>query len=105
MNIQEIKAAISAKCNTTIGTLAMVRQFDESTDAAGTVTKVASPWVSHWDNDARIRVTMHEDIMASLKTNPLKSDLAFKYEHVKPADKAPYHRFVVITPKDVEATF
>lgn len=103
MNISEIKAAISAKVGTVIGTLSMVRQFDaDPTDAT---KKVASPWVSHWDNDARIRITMHEDIMNQLKTNPAKSDLAIKYELVQPADKAPYHRFVVITPKDIEATF
>lgn len=100
MTITEIKSLISAKTATTIGTLAMVRQFD---DVAG--VKTPSEWVSHWDNDSRIRVTMHEDIMAQLKANPTKSDLAVKYELVSPADKAPYHRFVVITPKDVEATF
>lgn len=105
MNIQEIKAAISAKASFVLGTMSMVRQFNEATDAAGVVTKTPSEWVSHWDNDHRVRVTMHEEIMAALKANPTKSDLAFKYELVQPADKAAYHRFVVITPRDIEATF
>lgn len=103
MNIAEVKAAISAKVSCVIGTLALVRQFDaDPTDAT---KKVSTPWVSHWDNDHRVRVTMHEDIMAALKANPIKADLALKYELVSPSDKAPYHRFVVITPKDIEATF
>lgn len=108
MTITEIKNAVSVKLNhvngTTslsyIGTLSMVRQFDEVDGV-----KTPSVWVSHWDNDHRIRITMHEDIMNSLKSNKDKSDLAFKYELVTPSDKAPYHRFVVITPRDIEATF
>ena len=105
MNIVEIKAAISAKVGFTLGTLSMVRQFDETVAADGTTSKSPSPWVSHWDNDHRVRVTMHEDIMQQLKDNPTKADLAFKHELVAPAGKQPYNRFVVITPKDVVATF
>ena len=103
MNIQEIKAAISAKVGTVIGTLSMVRQFDA--DPVDNTKKVITPWVSHWDNDQRVRITMHEDIMSALKADINKSDLAYKYELVKPADKQSYHRFVIITPKDIEATF
>lgn len=105
MTINEIKGAISTKLSVTIGTLSMVRQFDETTNPDGTIVKTPSEWVSHWDNDHRVRITMHEDIMNQLKANGAKSDLAFKYELVQPADKAAYHRFVVITPRDVEATF
>lgn len=100
MTISEVKAFVGAKTNATIGTLSLVRQFDEVDGV-----KTASQWVSHWDNDHRIRVTMHEDIMNALKANPAKADLACKYELVQPSDKAAYHRFVVITPRDIEATF
>ena len=129
MNIVEIKAAISAKTASSIGTLSMVRQYDErallpteinvtvkgadnkevlaSFDPANpaVVYNVKTVWVSHWDNDHRVRITMHEDIMNQLRSNPAKADLATKYELVKPFDKAAYHRFVIITPRDVEATF
>lgn len=103
MTIQEIKTLIGSKLGITLGTLSMVRQFDQ--DPLDPTKTVASSWVSHWDNDHRVRVTMHEDIMAAIKADPTKADLAFKYEAVKPADKQAYHRFVIITPKDVEATF
>lgn len=103
MNIQEIKNVIDSKLGILLSTLSMVRQYDQ--DPLDATKKVASEWVSHWDNDNRIRITMHQDIMDAIKVNPTKADLAYKYELVNPVDKSPYHRFVVITPKDVEATF
>jgi hypothetical protein len=135
MTIVEIKAAIAAKLGiASIGTTSLVRQYDErkltAVDIAVTVKTasgeavisfdkknpdsihfVKTPWVSHWDNDHRLRMTMHEDIMSAISASRdssgvfTKSDLAFKYELVQPSDKAPYHRFVVITPRDIEANF
>lgn len=108
MTIQEIKDAISAKSKFTLGTLSMVRQFKTVIDPTDTTKTVQTPepWVSHWDNDHRVRITMYEDIMAELKANTSKADLAFKYELVQAHDAvAAYERYVVITPRGVEATF
>jgi hypothetical protein len=95
MTIQEIKQVANIN-----GTLALVRQF--SNDDA----KTPQPWVSHWDNDKRVRVTMHDDVLAKLKTDATFAGLAVKKEDV-PAkgERAAYVRFVVITPKNIEATF
>lgn len=99
MTITEIKAAISAKSNFTLSSLSMVRQYDST-------TKEKTEWVSHWDNDHRVRVTMHQDIMNTLLGNPTFAGLALKCEQI-PADgeRAAYTRYVVITPKDIDATF
>ena len=53
MTINEIKKQLG------IVALIMVRQFDEQ----GNKTE----WVSHCDNDRRIRVTMHENVMDVIK--------------------------------------
>lgn len=108
MTIAEIKAAISADQSFQLGTLSMVRQFNDVPSAEDPKVSVKTPteWVSHWDNNHRVRITMHQDIMQQLKTNPSKADLALKMEKVPAAgDRAPYVRYVVITPRDVEATF
>lgn len=125
MTIQEIKAEISAKAGFTLGTLALQRQFDKrplqvgetvtlrdgSTvvfDAANPTKEVdgiVTPWLSHWDNDHRVRVTFPEEVALKLKAEPNKADLAYKYEEVKPADKPAYKRFIIITPKNIEFTF
>jgi hypothetical protein len=98
MDIQEIKAKISAEQNFPLGTLNMVRQFNEQ--------KEPTKWVSHWDNDHRVRVSMHEEIMGQLRADPKKNDLGLKREIVAATEeRASYVRYIVITPKHIEAAF
>lgn len=99
MNIQHIKAAIAKQRNANIPTLTMVRQLDQQTQAP-------QPWLSHWDDETRTRITMHEDVFQQIKSNPEKADLAFKVEEVPATQtRAAYTRYVVITPKNIEGTF
>ena len=76
----------------------MVQQKDEQ----GTL----QPWVSHWENDKRIRVTMHIDLFNKIAAEPAKVGYAYKKE-VVPAtqERAEYTRFVVIEPANVLGTF
>lgn len=98
MNIEQIKSAIAANMGVSLPNLIMVRQFNED--------KVPQPWLSHWDNDHRIRVTMHEDVFNQIKADTSKAGLAFKKEVVEAtSERAAYTRFVVITPANIEATF
>lgn len=100
MNIQAIKAAISTKSGVTISSLMMVRQMDQQDNTKQT------EWLSHWDNDNRIRVTMHQEVFNKIKENPEMTGLAVKYEEVpETTERKAYKRFVVITPANVEATF
>lgn len=98
MNIQQIKEAIASNMGISLPNLVMVRQFNEQ--------KEPQPWLSHWEDDARVRVTMHEEVFNRIKEDPSKPGLAFKKE-VVPAtqERAAYTRFVVITPLNIEATF
>lgn len=98
MNIQQIKAAIAANMGISLPNLTMVRQFNEA--------KEPQPWVSHWDNDHRVRITMHEDVLKQVQANLDKPGLAFKKEVVEATQtRAAYTRFVIITPANIEATF
>lgn len=98
MNIAQVKTAIAASAGITLPNLVMVRQLTED--------KQPTEWVSHWDNDHRVRVSMHQNVMEQIKLNPEKPGLAFKKEIVAAnGERAAYTRFVVITPTNIEATF
>lgn len=98
MNISQIKQELNAKTGVNFPSLSMVRQFDEE--------GVKQPWLSHWDNDNRVRVVMHEEVFDAIKADASKSDLALKKEVVEATETRPaYTRFVVITPKNIEGTF
>jgi hypothetical protein len=124
MNIQEIKAAINAENSINITSLDMVRQFkdilaiggelkeDGTTAQPGEKIKVKQPWLSHWDNANRIRITMHEEIFVKLMANKAMGGLAIKFEQIaaEPAKgdqeaRDAYKRYVVITPLHIEGTF
>lgn len=93
MNINEIKGKLGLQ------SLSMVRQMDKATQAP-------QPWLSHWDNENRVRVTMHEDIFNLLKADKNTGGLAYKTEVVAKTDtREEYTRIMVITPKNVEAEF
>lgn len=100
MNISNLKSAIAAKSGASLPTLMMVRQMEQD-DA----TK-PTPWLSHWDNDTRSRIAMHEDVFNLLKANPLIDTLAYKVA-VKDAtpETLAYTIYTVIIPAKVEGTF
>lgn len=98
MDINNLKAAIAEKAGIKLPTLMLVRQLEEGTSNP-------TPWLSHWDNDKRVRITLHEDVAKQIATTPTMDKLAFKYE-VVPAtpEREAYSRFVIITPTTVEMT-
>lgn len=92
MNIQQIKAAIGQPV------LNMARQLD--------INGVEQPWISHWDNTNRVRVTMHDEVFNKIKENRDFDQLALKTEVVQATEeRAEYTRHIVITPKQLLATF
>lgn len=99
MNIQDIKVAIAANAGITITKLDLSTQLDEQ--------KQPTEWVAYWDNDKRVRITMHQEVMEQIKADPKMEGLAFKKEVMVPADanKASYIQYVVITPKSIVASF
>ncbi len=68
MTIDDIKAGLNQPV------LKMARQLDEN--------KEKTKWLSHWDGENRIRVTMHEDIGNRIKANKELDTLEMKEEKV-----------------------
>ncbi len=98
MNINNLKLAIAAATGISLPTLMLSRQID--------LNNVEQPWLSHWDNEKRVRITMHEDVANSIKANPTMETLAYKIEQVAEHEAVkPYTRVVVITPSSVIMTF
>lgn len=99
--------ATLANIKTQIGQteLTLVRQLDEN--------KQPTQWLSHWDDKNRVRVSLHQDVLSSIKANPTFDGLGYKKEVVpakmvkgadgKETEQAPYTRIVLITPKNIEA--
>lgn len=130
MTITDIKTAISSTHGFQLGTLSMVQQFqsrkllptdtlvevkNETGDVVNAsydpkdpdkVYDVKTEWVSHWNNDYRVRISMPLSIMEAIKSDLNKADLATKKEIMPGKDgKASYTRYVVITPKNILANF
>jgi hypothetical protein len=98
MNIQALKQQIATKAGIQLPTLMLSRQKNEEGEE--------QPWLSHWDNDKRVRITMHDDVANKVKAEPAFDGLAFKEELVAATpERATYTRFVVITPTSVVMTF
>ena len=107
MNIIQIKAAI---CEPVLN---IAFQMDKTTGKRQLVHKVTfdpataqdiqdgnaieNPWLYHWNNEKRVRVTMHEDVYNLIKQGTNR--LAFKVKQV--AAKATgevYTHYTLITP-------
>lgn len=98
MNIIDLKQTIANKLGISLPTLQLVRQKNQEDEP--------QPWVSHWDNDKRVRIVMHDDVLDKIKTEPAFAGLAVKYEDVPATDaRAAYKRAIIITPNDIVATF
>ena len=98
MDMTALKAAIAAKAGIQLPTLMLVRQLDEN--------QTPQPWLSHWENDARVRITFPEDVAKAVAAEPTIDKLAFKYSEVDAhGEVEAYKRFVVIIPSTVEMTF
>lgn len=89
MTIDEIKSQLG------LVSLLMIRQFDEE----GNKTE----WVSHWDNDRRIRVSMHQSVMEAIKVDRSIDTLDINSAKViaKKSGKE-YTRYVVVIDKHLK---
>lgn len=79
MNIQGIKAQLN------MTSLPMVRVMDAN--------KVATPWLATWDNDNRVRVVIHEDLLPTITK---EEGLFLKSEVKKAAESGlKYHLHII----------
>ena len=96
MNIAEIKAKIG------VTSIDLVRGSVEET-VDGKVVKTPTKWLRSWDNDNRIAIVLHEDVLAAIKANA--TNLIVKTED-KPAKENGeiYRQYTICTATSIEAT-
>ena len=109
MNIQELIEEVGSilfGAGKSLPKLTMVTQFEDKEKTKPT------KYVSHWDNANRIRVVMHEDIMELIKADVNYNGLGYKeIETITPVTaegvegKEPYTRIIIITPRNIRASF
>jgi hypothetical protein len=100
MNITEIKADIAKHDNIIIGSMPIQQQFEDVE-----CTK-PQPWFSYWNNDARLRVSMHQEVFEAIKADKSLNKLAYKREIVPAkADRPSYVRYVLIIPRNIADVF
>jgi len=101
MTINDIKSVINTEMGSSMTNLLMQNQ---KAKLPGSETEVPTDWFSHWDNTHRIRVTMHKDVLTSIKQSPLRGDLVVKKQPVAAtATTAAYTRYIVVIPAEVAA--
>lgn len=85
--------------------LIFVRQMEQDNK------DVPTPWVAHWDDATRTRIVMHENVLATAKADPtapvflLKKDTVAAHKGKTGEDVKEYTMYVVVTPRNIEATF
>ena len=98
MNINEVKTVMSHKTGTQVTTLDFSRQKNEKDEP--------TEWLQTWDNDNRVRLVAHQDVIEKIKQDRNYSGLAVKYEEIpQDGERKPYRQFVLITPTSIEASF
>ena len=87
MNLQQIKTELD------IPSL----QLNTANDAEGNPTS----WMCHWDNERRIAVSIHKDLVAELKEDPSSESLGLQTTD-RMGEQGAYksHRIVKYTPAE-----
>lgn len=81
MNIIEIKAELG------------VKELNLNTAENKDGTK--SEWMRHWDNDKRMAVSIHKELLAEIQSNGNISELALQSE-TRSTDKGDYIAFRIV---------
>lgn len=68
----------------------------------------STKWLRHWDNDTRLAIILHEDVLAAVKAGA--TNLIVKYAYVendkagKPLEKGAYSQYTICTATSIEAS-
>ena len=113
MNLSEIKSKVSAIA--TANQLAMAPTEDEKAKLVPVkvsqfqlntaLDKENNPtdWMRHWENDARVAVSIHKDTLKEIKTNPKTDSLALQQE-ILTGSKGEYIALRIVKYQDAEET-
>lgn len=113
MNLQEIKNKVEQIATTQLVINApneeakasiipvKIAQFQLNTanDTAGNPTE----WMRHWENDARVAVSIHKDTLKEIKDNPKTTRLALQQD-IRSGEKGEYVALRIVKYTDAEET-
>lgn len=95
MTLAQIKAQLN------IVSLDLVRGIDKETSKP-------TAWLRYWNNERRLAVVLHEDVVNTIKANPQMDKLAYKYQQraTKTGDAAgtQYDEYIIINAKSIETS-
>lgn len=102
MNTNQLKAYFQAMNQSTPIDLNFTQQKDKAI-VNGVETETPTPWHSAWIPASRVRVTMHQEVLNSILSNPARTDLVLKPKQVVAAhgETAEYSRYVVVIPTGI----
>lgn len=60
-------------------------------------------WMRHWDNEKRVAVSIHKDLVAELKTNPKINSLGLQHE-TRDGEQGSYESYRIVKYTEAEET-
>ena len=92
MNLAEVKSALG------VANL----ELNKSTNADGTVNP---EWFRMWNNETRVQVSIHRDVVNAIQANPSLSNLGLQSEDkISPTSGLPYTNKRIIAYQEAELT-
>lgn len=58
-------------------------------------------WMRHWDNDRRIAISIHKELIAELQADPKIDTLGLK-EEIRTTEKGDYTSYIIVRFKPAE---
>lgn len=69
-----------------------VLELNKSKDVEGNTT----PWFRHWDNDKRVAVSIHEELLTELKKNPNQASNLGLQSEMRMGNKGEYTSYRIV---------
>ena len=92
MKLEEVKSALGV----------VTLELNKSTNADGTVNP---DWFRMWNNEKRVQISIHKDVVSAIQANPSLSNLGIQSEDkTSPTSNLSYTNKRIIAYKEAEIT-
>ena len=92
MKLEEVKNALGVA----------ILELNKSTNADGTVNP---DWFRMWNNETRVQISIHKDVVKAIQTNPNLTNLGLQSEDkISPTSNLPYTNKRIIAYTEAEIT-
>lgn len=92
MKLEEVKSALGVS----------ILELNKSTNADGTVNP---DWFRMWNNETRVQISIHKDVVHAIQANPNLTNLGLQSEDkISPTSNLPYTNKRIIAYTEAEIT-